>query len=202
MKSLYIVSHTESEHHLQDIVGGWFDSDLTPKGVEDAKKIANTLALDQSIQTIFSSDLKRAKSTADAIAIKTQAGITVSKALREMSFGDAEGKPQAWLDERIHPEDGDNRLDHRIVTGAETKREFAGRIYDFMESQSFTGSSVISTHAFAATFIIAWWIKMPLESIGYVNFGIQPGKITKLEEDDFFKNRGIRYLNQPVQAMS
>jgi probable phosphoglycerate mutase len=57
-------------------------------------------------------------------------------------------------------------------------------------------TAVISTHAFAATFVIAWWIRMPLESLGYVNFGIKPGKITKLVEDDFFKNRAVSYLNQ------
>ena len=196
MNIIYVVSHTESEHHLSDLVGGWYDSELTEKGIADANGIAKALNSEGDIEAIFSSDLKRARTTAKCIAKVVNAPITVSSALREMSFGDAEGKVQAWLHDRIQPEDGDNRMDHRIVNGAETKREFAGRIYHYLNRIELPKSLVISTHSFAATYVIAWWIGMPLESVGYVNFGIKPGKITKLVKDDFFKNRAIAYLNQ------
>ena len=196
MKTLYVVSHTEATHHLDNLVGGWFDSDLTNKGIEDARLISEKLNSECSVKTVYSSDLKRAQDTAKEIVKVTGAELVLSDALREMSFGSAEGKEQSWLDERIQPEDGGNRLDHRIVEGAETKRELAGRIYRYLDSLELEGVSVISTHSFAATFIIAWWIKMPLDSVGYVNFGIKPGKVTKLVEDDFFKNRTIGYLNQ------
>jgi 2,3-bisphosphoglycerate-dependent phosphoglycerate mutase len=202
VKTIYVVSHTESEHHLNDLVGGWYDSKLTAKGIADANAIAEALNSEGEIETIISSDLKRASSTAECIAKVVNTPVTVSSALREMSFGDAEGRAQSWLDERITPEDGDNRMDHPIVSGAETKREFAGRIYQYMDSIELPKCLVISTHSFAATYVIAWWIGMPLESVGYVNFGIKPGKITKLVEDDFFKNRAVAYLNQEQkQAM-
>ena len=196
MKILYVVSHTESEHHLDDLVGGWYDSDLTEKGVQDAITIAEKLKVESKVNTVYSSDLKRAKSTAEAIAYATGASLNLTDALREMSFGEAEGKEQAWLDERIKPEAGLNRMDHRIVDGAETKREFAKRIFSYLDTIDFPEVSVISTHSFAATFVIAWWIGMPLESVGYVNFDIKPGKITKLVEDDFFKNKAVAHLNQ------
>ncbi|WP_017445870.1 histidine phosphatase family protein [Gayadomonas joobiniege] len=196
MKTIYVVSHTESEHHLSDLVGGWYDSELTIQGISDAKVIAQALSSEAQIDLIYSSDLKRAKSTSECIAEMTGAPITTSSALREMSFGDAEGKEQSWLDERIRPEDGANRMDHSIVNGAETKREFVGRIYQYLNGIELAENTVISTHSFAATYVIAWWIGMPLESVGYVNFGIRPGKITKLVEDDFFKNRAVAYLNQ------
>ncbi|GGY52442.1 phosphoglycerate mutase [Bacterioplanes sanyensis] len=196
MKIIYVVSHTESEHHLSDLVGGWYDSELTEKGVADENAIAEFLNSEAKVEAIISSDLKRARSTAECIARVLNAPVTVNAALREMSFGDAEGKEQSWLNERIKPEDGDNRLDHRIVSGAETKREFAGRIYQYLDSIELPDCAVISTHSFAATYVIAWWIGMPLESVGYVNFGVKPGKITKLVEDDFFKNRAVAYLNQ------
>ena len=196
MKTIYVVSHTESEHHLNDLVGGWYDSVLTKKGISDANAIAHLLNSEAKIDTIISSDLKRANSTAVCIAKVTNAPVIVNSALREMSFGEAEGKIQSWLNERIKPEDGDNRMDHRIVSGAETKRELAGRIFQYMDSIELPECSVISTHSFAATYVIAWWIGMPLESVGFVNFGVKPGKVTKLVEDDFFKNRAIAYLNQ------
>lgn len=196
MKTIYVVSHTESEHHLSDLVGGWYDSELTAKGIADANAIGEILNSEDEIEAIISSDLKRASTTADCIAKVVNAPVTVSSAFREMSFGAAEGKAQSWLDERIKPEDGDNRMDHSIVSGAESKREFAGRIYQYLDSIELPKCLVVSTHSFAATYVIAWWIGMPLESVGYVNFGIKPGKITKLVEDDFFKNRAVAYLNQ------
>jgi len=196
VKTIYVVSHTESEHHLSDLVGGWYDSELTAKGIADANAIGEILNSEGEIEAIISSDLKRASTTADCFAKVVNAPVTVSSALREMSFGDAEGKAQSWLDERIKPEDGDNRMDHRIVSGAESKREFAGRIYQYLDSIELPKCIVVSTHSFAATYVISWWIGMPLESVGYVNFGIKPGKITKLVEDDFFKNRAVAYLNQ------
>jgi probable phosphoglycerate mutase len=55
---------------------------------------------------------------------------------------------------------------------------------------------VIVSHGFASTFIIAWWIKMPLSSIGYVDFKLKPGSVTHLKEDDLFNNRSIVYLNK------
>jgi len=196
MKTIYVVSHTESEHHLTDLVGGWYDSELTNKGISDAEALAQTISSDSNVDAVISSDLKRAKSTADCIAKVTGASVIVTSALREMSFGQADGKAQSWLDEHIQPEDGKNRMDHCIVDGAETKRAFVGRIYQYLNSIEIPKCSVISTHSFAATYVVAWWIGMPLESVGYVNFGIKPGKITKLLEDDLFKNRGIVYLNQ------
>lgn len=196
MKTLYVISHTEAIHHLDNLVGGWHDSELTDKGRADAKHIAKTLCSEATIDAIYSSDLKRASETAQIIANECATPVTLTNALREMSFGDAEGKDQAWLDARIKPEDGANRMDHRIVTGAETKREFAGRIYKYLESLELPEVAVISTHAFAATFVIAWWIGMPLASVGYLNFNIRSGKTSKLVEDDFFKNRAVAYLNQ------
>ena len=196
MKTLYVISHTEAAHHLEGRVGGWYDSALTEKGVNDAITIANRLKAEANIDAVFSSDLARAKSTAEQIVKATGATLDTTAALREMSFGKADGQVQAWLDERIRPEDGTNRMDHRIVEGAETKREFAGRIFTYLDTLSLPTVSVISTHAFAASYVIAWWIGMPLDSVGYVNFGIQSGKITKLVEDDFFKNRAVAILNQ------
>ncbi|WP_062269174.1 histidine phosphatase family protein [Endozoicomonas arenosclerae] len=195
MKTLYVISHTEATHHLEGVVGGWYDSVLTEKGLEDARAIGSKLLAEGAVGDIHTSDLKRAAQTAEVIAGITGGQLNITSDLREKSFGVAEGKPQAWLDERIVPEDGLNRLDHRIIEGSETTREFASRIYGYMDSISLGDTTVISTHAFAATFVIAWWIGMSLESIGYVNFNIKSGKISKLVEDDFFKNRNVAYLN-------
>jgi probable phosphoglycerate mutase len=197
MKELYIVTHTESTHHLENLVGGWYDSELTDVGISEARNLGETLAtMGLKGTRIISSDLKRAAGTAEQIARVTHSTIESSPGLREMSFGSAEGKPQSWLDQMIVPVDDDNRLDHRIVEGAETKRELTQRIYDTLTSFELNERTIICTHAYSATFIIAWWIGMTIESLGYVNFGIKSGRIAKLVEDDFFRNRIILYLNE------
>jgi len=59
MKTIYVVSHTESEHHLTNLVGGWYDSELTDKGIFDAEALAQTISSDSNVDTVISSDLKR-----------------------------------------------------------------------------------------------------------------------------------------------
>lgn len=70
MKKIITVQHTESIHHINGMVGSWTDWKLTNKGKEETKKIA--LQLKEEIQeekfTLFSSDLIRAKQTAEPIA--------------------------------------------------------------------------------------------------------------------------------------
>ncbi|WP_431685572.1 histidine phosphatase family protein [Hahella sp. NBU794] len=196
MKELYVVTHTESQHHVDKRVGGWYDSELTEKGRKDADELGQRLQLlDAHKADIYSSDLKRAAQTADRIAAAINSIVELTPQLREMSYGVAEGRPQQWLDERIVPLARDNRLDHAVIDGGETKREFVSRIYDFLDGLTLGDKTIISTHAYAATFVIAWWIKMPLESVGYVNFNVQSGKICKLVEDDVFKNRTVAGLN-------
>jgi probable phosphoglycerate mutase len=119
--------------------------------------------------------------------------------LREISYGDAEGRPQARLDARfIYPPKRGNRLDHPYgIPGAETRREFASRIYRAMESVESTPTEhqVIVTHGFALTFVVAAWIGMPLEAAGSVAVRATSGGITYLQEDDLFGNRAIVRVN-------
>ncbi|ARX88165.1 phosphoglycerate kinase [Streptomyces alboflavus] len=62
---------------------------------------------------------------------------------------------------------------------------------------------IVVTHGFAATFVVAAWIKMPYDSVGSVHFRAPSGSITVLHEDDFFHNRQVvrvgdtRHLDAP-----
>ncbi|MFI9587016.1 hypothetical protein ACIHCQ_35545 [Streptomyces sp. NPDC052236] len=50
---------------------------------------------------------------------------------------------------------------------------------------------IIVTHGGSLTFVVASWIKMPIESAGYASFRAPSGSITTLREDDFFHNRQV-----------
>jgi len=196
MKDIFIVTHTQATHHIDRLVGGCYDSDLTEKGKTDATACGQRLLeLGLDGTPIISSDLARTKQTAQAIAECLDSPIRCDARLREMSFGDAEGRPVADVGGAIPSHEGDNRLDFRNTFGGETKRELASRLYEVMEEIIATERAIICTHGYAATFLIACWIGMPIESVGYVNFRVRPGGITHLVEDDIYVNRGIRYLS-------
>lgn len=203
MKSIYVVTHAQSRHHTEGLVGGWYDSDLTESGMRQAARIAQRMRdiIPQDAPAeLYASDLKRAYQTADAIARILDVPIQVTADLREKSYGDAEGKAQAWLDERfVFPPSSGNRMDHwEGIDGSETRRDIATRIYRAMDRilASSCSHQIIVTHGFALTFVVAAWIKMPLDSTDYIGVKATSGGITHLLEDDVFHNRGIVSINE------
>ena len=200
MKNIYVVTHTESIHHVEEKVGGWFDTGLTDIGRAQAQLVAEQLMdlLGSQTPIILSSDLLRSRETASIVAAQFKCSLNLTSDLREISCGIAEGKPQSWLDARFKPAPDDNRLDHRIIDQAETKREFSKRIYRVVDKivSSDQPNHIVVTHGYAMTFVVACWIRMPLEAAGYVNFRSSSGGITHLQEDDFLRNRAVRFLNR------
>lgn len=200
-RSIYVVTHPEATHHVGGGgVGGWHDSDLTTRGRRHADAIAHALGhqLPDRHVEVFSSDLLRARRTADAIATVLHKVPVLDARLREKSYGVAEGRPQAWLDERFIPPPavGDRMSHHEGIAGAETKAEFAERIYAAMDEILSCPAEyiVIVTHGFALTYVITAWLEIPWESAGYASFASNPGSITTLAEDDFFHNRQVATL--------
>lgn len=90
MNQLFLVRHGESEWNILSKVQGQSNINLTNKGKEQAKKIAKRL-VDEKIDMIFSSDLKRAHDTAMIIGELLNLEVKSLKELREISFGVWEG---------------------------------------------------------------------------------------------------------------
>lgn len=203
MKHLSVVTHAQATHHVDGLVGGWYDSELTDLGRRHAEAIAQRLREllpeDAAIE-LYSSDLRRAHQTAEAIAHRLGVPIQTMADLREISSGEAEGRPQAWLAERyVFPPRSGNRLDHHCgVAGAESRRDVAQRIYRAMERilASPAPYQIVVTHGFALTFVVASWIELPLAAAGSIAVHATSGGITHLREDDRFHNRGIVSLNE------
>src|SRR6478752_1872514 len=200
MRDLYIVTHPEATHHVEALVGGWYDSALTQRGAEHADRIAEELSgripTGDTVE-LFSSDLRRARQTAEPIATRLSVGVVVDAGLREQCYGDAEGRAAGSLTFLPPPAVGD-RLHHRDgVAGSETKWEFAGRVYAALD-RILAGDAthrVVVTHGGALTFLIAAWIGIPIDASGYVKFRASPGSITVLREDDFYHDRQVVALN-------
>ena len=197
---MIIVTHAQSQHHVDKKVGGWYDTGLTELGKNQADLISGEVKrlYAQLSPRIYSSDLKRAYETALPLSEEFNSPIHKVHNLREMSYGDAEGKDQAWLDERFvpPPAEGD-RMNHQVCKNAESRLQFVERIYGAMD-QIYSESEddcILVSHGFAHTFIISWWIGLPIEKTSYVHFASSSGGITILEEDDFFHNRNVAKMN-------
>jgi probable phosphoglycerate mutase len=202
LKHLYVVTHPQATHHLDGLVGGWHDSELTELGWSQASAIGERireLIPEESSAELHTSDLLRAALTAEVIAQRLAVPMQITSDLREISYGEAGGKPQAWLDKRfVFPPKRGNRMDHEYgIHGAESRREFATRIYRAMDGilGSECAHQIIVTHGFALTFVVAAWIEMPLDAAGYIAVKSTSGGITHLYEDDVYFNRGIVSLN-------
>jgi probable phosphoglycerate mutase len=200
MRTLYVVTHPEATHHVDGVVGGQFDSELTARGHRQASAIAQRLAeLVPPSAELFTSDLKRTAQTAEAIA--TTLGLTpvLMPDLREKSYGAAGGKPQQWLNERfIFPPAVGERLHHdEGIEGAETRAQLAHRAYRAVDQILARNSphQVIVTHGTALTFIICAWLRFPLESANYASFRATGGGITTLQEDNRYHYRTVESLN-------
>lgn len=196
MKNIYVVTHAQSVHHVENKVGGWYDTELTPKGRADADATAArllTLIGSASVE-IYSSDLLRASQTAAILAERLKHPFETTDDLREISYGSAGGMPQEWLDARQIPARHYNRMDHRGgIADGETRREIAERVYRSVNTiiSRPCPTQVIVTHGFALTFVIAAWIKMPIESVGDVSFPAGSGSITHLRQDDYWQSRAV-----------
>jgi probable phosphoglycerate mutase len=189
-------------HHVDGLVGGWFDADLTGRGRAHASRIAETLSGQVpagAAVDVYSSDLLRARRTAEVVGVRLGAGVRLDADLREKSYGEAEGRPKAWLAERFAPPPatGERLRHHEGVPGAETRWDLAVRAYAALDRilQSPVGHQVVVTHGGTVTFLLAAWIGMPIDAAGRVGFPVSPGSITVLHEDDHVHSRRIVRLN-------
>lgn len=90
LATIYIVRHGQSEANALDVVGS--DTDLTDQGKQEAEKLAEKLK-NVHFDAAFSSDLIRAKRTAEIITLKHKLNVTAYKELRERHYGEYDGVP-------------------------------------------------------------------------------------------------------------
>lgn len=200
-RHLFVVAHPHAQHSADDLVGGWYDSRLTDRGRRDAGRVAAELARRLAGRDdpgrpvrITTSDLARAAEAADVVGDALGVAATRDPRLREISFGEAEGRPNSWLDERLAPAPDDDRLDHRgLVPGAETRREVATRVeacvHELMADDA--RDHVVVTHGLAHTFVVTTWLRIPVPAAGFAAFATSPGAITHLAHDDRWRNRTV-----------
>jgi 2,3-bisphosphoglycerate-dependent phosphoglycerate mutase len=107
---LVIVRHGQSEWNLKNLFTGWKNPDLTPLGIEEARRVGRELKkLDLDFNIAFTSALRRARHTLDLIFEELgQSSVPTicDRALNERHYGDLSGlnKDEAgrqWGEEQV-----------------------------------------------------------------------------------------------------
>ena len=88
MSRVLFIRHAETE--MAGRFCGHSDPDLNAQGQAQLARLARVLSTEK-IEEIYSSDLRRARSTAQAIAAGRNIPLTLRPALREIHFGEWEG---------------------------------------------------------------------------------------------------------------
>lgn len=124
---IYLVRHGETVWNVEKRLQGWKDSPLTENGLRNAERLAERLD-GTRIDRIFSSDQRRALTTAEIIAKDRSIPIEILSSLRELNFGSWEGMTISEIEDKYPLEYNTykNNPDKYISTDGES----IGQLFD------------------------------------------------------------------------
>lgn len=194
MKEIITIQHCQSQHHVNGMMGGWNDWELTELGHAQAQRLGERLGEElrgKSVK-IYSSDLKRAAQTAAPLANVLGLDVAYRQELRERNGGPLmEGKSKAWYRERR--ENAGYLADQRPLPGMETKRELYQRLYEIYEEavEATEDIVVLASHGGALDVWNILWLGLPPEAMN--SCGIQ-GKAGSVGRFSRFEESGMRRI--------
>lgn len=100
LTKLYIVRHAESEANVKKTLGATAEVNITELGKEQASHLAQKLK-HIHFDAIFSSDLVRAKQTAEILAMERDFAVKTATVLRERHYGRMDGKTEDEIKEEL-----------------------------------------------------------------------------------------------------
>ena len=139
---VYIIRHGESENNIRKLWTGWMDVHLTEKGREQAKNAGKLLA-DVRFDKIYSSDLIRARETAECMLPGCR--YETSELLREYNVGSIAGRPYSSMTQ----EDWASTKDGYTAFGGESRAQFTERVEKFVHilEESDASETAVFCHA-------------------------------------------------------
>ena len=168
-------------------------------GKRQAETIGIALKQEMGPQKLimYSSDLKRAKQTAELVGIHLGITPILRKEIREVNAGIDKPTAAKWFHENKAPLD--NRTydpDYKPFPNAESDRELWNRLFLF--TQEMIGSEheniILVSHGTALSFFYSIWISGDFSSIENRRFGSRSGGVSRLRTTGS-GNRTIQTLN-------
>ena len=133
MKTIITIQHTQSVHHTNGMVGSWTDWELSELGVQQANRIGEKLKTELSEKkfVMYSSDLLRAKQTAENVGKYLGLTPILRTELRERNLGKCCGKSVQWLRDNLEMQE--KTIDDRLFSDAESRRDEWNRLKPFYD---------------------------------------------------------------------
>lgn len=187
MKRIITIQHTQSVHHTNGMIGSWTDWDLTNLGKEQANNIGIKLKEElskDSVYVMYSSDLKRAKQTAEIVGKHLNLEPIINEALRERNLGSAVGKSVQWL--RENQTAWEKTIDDRCVPDAESRRETWKRLEPFYNDivSSEDKNIIIVSHGDTLSIFNAMWLGLKPDDLNNCDLFGFAGGVSHFIEDD------------------
>jgi alpha-ribazole phosphatase len=126
---LWLIRHSEPDEAVRGICYGALDVPLSLRGIEQAQSIARWLS-GHRLDAIYTSPSKRCVDTARCIAANRSCTVGVADELRELDFGEFEGRPYDEIAES-HPDLYRKWMEHPTEVdfpGGENFKQMADRV--------------------------------------------------------------------------
>lgn len=187
MKTIITVQHTQSIHHTNGMVGSWIDWDLSELGIQQAKRIGEKLKveLEDRQLVMYSSDLKRAKQTAENVGEYLGISPVLRTELRERNLGRCCGKSVKWLRENLEKQE--RTIDDRLFSDAESRRDEWNRLKPFFEEVmgNEEDNIIIVSHGDLLSVFNAMFLGLDVEFLNQAEmYGLAGGVSFMFENND------------------
>lgn len=187
MKTIITIQHTQSMHHTNGMVGSWTDWELSELGMQQANRIGEKLKavlLDKKF-VMYSSDLLRAKQTAENIGKHLGISPILRIELRERNLGRCCGKSVQWLRKNLEMQE--KTIDDRLFSDAESRRDEWNRLKPFFDEvmKSDNENIIIVSHGDLLSVFNTMFLGLNVETINTSEmFGLAGGVSYMFENNE------------------
>ena len=192
MVEIILIRHGVTLWNIQARIQGISDVELAPEGLRQAELLAKNFPFDK-IDAVYSSDLSRAKTTAQFIADKFHLPLQTTTGLREVDFGCWEGK---FFSELEKYELETLKIFHTMpdklaLEGAETFQQAQTRamnaINEIISRHESNGSSYIVAvaHGSIIRLILCAVLEIPLKNLWRLNQFNTAVNVIRIDDGEF-----------------
>lgn len=182
-KTIITVQHTESQHHINGMIGAWGDWELTKRGKMQAYEIGRWLAGENGNKEfdMYVSDLKRAMQTADEINKTLQIVPKVTRVIREVNAGLGNGQSREWYHANQNPAGDSYDPDYKPFEDAESDRDLWNRLYPFYQEiiSNDVENIMIVSHGTTLSFLHSMFMGYSFQDIAHFRFIGSGGAVSK-----------------------
>jgi broad specificity phosphatase PhoE len=169
MAEIWLVRHGQTDWNLEGRFQGQLDVPLNDIGMDQVRVFAENLG-DRAFCALYSSDLLRARQTAEIISGHVNLPIKFDRRLREISQGQVEGLLLSEVSQKFGNELNERRINpvHSRMPGGESVSEVAERVKFAMDDIARahpTEPVLVASHGLAIATMLCRVRGYPMETV-------------------------------------